>query len=474
MAENKELAAKISAWTDARRDELLRDIARVCAVRSVKGEAADGAPFGPGPRAALDEALSLCGEYGFATAIYGGAVGSADLDPALPAGVDILGHLDVVGEGEGWDTDPYKCVLKDDGCFYGRGTDDDKGPVVMALYAMRCVRDLGVKLRSNARLIMGTDEESGSGDLPYYYRDHAPAPGTFTPDSGFPLYNVEKGRYAPEFTASWPKTEALPRVAAFRGGFRTNVIPADASADVLGMDPRALRALAEPKAAAMGVEVRVTPLPGGAAISVHGHQAHAASPWDGKNGLTALLAILAGAPLADCPSTGAVRALAALFPHGDWLGRACGIAQKDQVSGELTLSFTLLSFDETSLSGQFDSRVPVCATEENCRRAADAALERAGFAVKGTMTAPHHTPADSPFVRTLLRCYETFAGQPGACMLTGGGTYVHDIPGGVAFGAGMPDFSSNLHGANERICVEDSLKAVKIFALSIAELCGGD
>ena len=70
----------------------------------------------------------------------------------------------------------------------------------MALYAMRCLRELGIELRNGCRLIMGTDEESGSGDLPYYYSEHASAPNTFTPDTGFPVYNTEKGRYRPSHT----------------------------------------------------------------------------------------------------------------------------------------------------------------------------------------------------------------------------------------------------------------------------------
>ena len=467
----KELVSKISLWVDDHREELLRDIARLCAVKSARGEAIPGAPFGPGPRAALCEALKLCGEYGFETAVYGDAVGSADLDGSLPAGVDILGHLDVVGEGDGWDTDPYTCVLKDDGCFYGRGTDDDKGPVVMALFAMRCLRELGLPLRSNARLIMGTDEESGSGDLPYYYKDHAPAPGTFTPDSGFPLYNVEKGSYKPVITRSWAKTDAMPRVSSFEGGFRINVIPSDAKATVAGMDAAQLKALAAPAVASCGVEARYSDVPGGAELAVHGKQAHAASPWDGNNGLTALLTILDSLPLADCESTAALRALARLLPHGDFLGKALGVAQKDEVSGDLTLSFTLLTFTEEGVHGQFDSRVPVCGNDENVRAVAEKALRDAGFAVEGGMDKPHHTPADSEFVRTLLGCYETYTGKEGKCLYTGGGTYVHDIPGGVAFGAGMADFDSHLHGANERINVSDSLTAVKIFALALAELC---
>ena len=65
---------RISQWVDSHESELIRDIGRLVAIKSVRGEAEPDAPFGPGPRAALDEALALCSEYGFATELYGGAV----------------------------------------------------------------------------------------------------------------------------------------------------------------------------------------------------------------------------------------------------------------------------------------------------------------------------------------------------------------------------------------------------------------
>ena len=174
---------KIEAyWSDPDRErELVAAISRLVAVKSVKGEAEPGKPFGAGPAAALDEALKLCAELGFTTTDYDHYVGLADLNDKETR-LHILGHLDVVGEGSGWSTDPYTCVEKD-GMLYGRGVSDDKGPVVCALLAMKAVRDLGLPLTANARMILGTDEESGSSAIAYYYSKEPYAPYAFTPDA---------------------------------------------------------------------------------------------------------------------------------------------------------------------------------------------------------------------------------------------------------------------------------------------------
>ena len=81
-------------------------------------------------------------------------------------------------------------------------------------------------------------------------------------------------------------------------------------------------------------------------------------------------------------------------------------------------------------------------------------------------------PADSKFVQVLLRCYQEETGKAGKCVAIGGGTYVHNIPGGVAFGAGDAEFDSHLHGANERARVSALMQAARIYANVIVELCG--
>ena len=461
------MKAFFNDWIDAHEQELLRDVSRLVAVKSVKGEAKEGMPFGEGPARALCEAMEICRGLGFRTVNHEGYVGTADAVDA-PRGLDILCHLDVVGEGSGWDTDPYDAVVRD-GCIWGRGTDDDKGPAVAAMYAMKAVAECGVPMKKNVRLILGTDEESGSADIEYYYKTKGekPAPGTFSPDNAFPVYNVEKGLYRQTFRKTFAPTALLPRITELEGGFRFNVVPPDARAKVEGLADSVILALIRAKATALGVDVNVE----NGVLTVHGASSHASEPELGTNALTALLSLLRMLPLADAPSTAAVRELCELFPHGDHRGESAGVKMSDEISGPLTLAFTVLRMDDRGLCGTFDCRTPLCASEENCRAVIHAKMLPLGYEMEGGMIPPHYTPGDSDFVRTLLRAYETYTGARGECISSGGATYCHDIPGGVAFGAHMPGVSTNLHSANEHMPVSDLLTAAKIFAQVIYDLC---
>ena len=139
-------------------------------------------------------------------------MGTADLND-LPDALHLLCHLDVVAPGEGWTvTKPFSPKVMD-GMIYGRGTDDDKGPAVACLLAMKAVRDLGIPLKGNCRLILGTNEESGSGDIAWYFARHPFAPATFSPDSGFPVVNTEKGGFKPPSPSPGPCRNSCPGCA---------------------------------------------------------------------------------------------------------------------------------------------------------------------------------------------------------------------------------------------------------------------
>ena len=468
-----DIKQKISDWMDGHSKELLQDLISLCRIRSVGAEPAENAPFGEGAAKALDAAMALCEKYGLAVCDHDRQVMTADMggERVSERVLDILAHLDVVEEGKGWDTDPYDPVIRDDGCIYGRGVADDKGGAVAALYAMRCVRELGLPLSRGCRLILGTDEEQGSRDVAHYYKTEKPAPYTFSPDAEFPVCNAEKGFYRLRFRKSWEAESAVPRVSAIHAGNQINVMPTEAYADVAGIVPLHLMAGASPLCAELGASCRVEEIPGGARLTVVGRGCHASTPELGINPNTALIRVLCELPMAECESTRALRVLDRLLPHGDFLGKSLGIAQEDDVTGALTCVLTKIDLTDTGLEGLCDCRVPLCATAENCKDVAHAALAQYGFETAGMMVPPHYTPADSPFVKTLLKGYETFTGKEGGCYSMGGGTYVHDVPGGVAFGVIMPGTDTRIHGANERIPVADLITAAKIFAWVIAALC---
>ena len=461
---------QIEAYFEDKQQTLVDAVCRLVAIDSVEGEPAPGAPFGPGPAAALDEALKLVEEWGLSATNHEGYVGTADLNDQEDA-LHILGHLDVVAPGEGWTvTAPYSPKVVGD-MIYGRGTDDDKGPLVASLLAMKAVKDLGIPLTKNCRCILGTNEESGSGDIAWYFARHPFAPATFSPDSGFPVVNTEKGGLKPLFTAQWPLQQELPRLAWLHGGIRINVLPGDASAAIEGLSIDDVQPAARDITARTGITFTFGEEDGLTVVRAKGTGSHAAWPEGGNNAITGLIALLCTLPLADGPCKDYLNALNTLMPHGDYYGKAIGIAQEEPISGKLTVAFTLLEITETGLRGLFDSRVPLCATESNCLHVAKAAFEAKGFTFEGHQHAPHHTPADSPFVQTLLKRYEQYTGLKGECLSTGGGTYVHEIPGGVAFGCTLPGFDTHLHGADERVRISDLMLSAKLFAHIIIDLC---
>ena len=96
-----------------------------------------------------------------------------------------------------------------------------------------------------------------------------------------------------------------------------------------------------------------------------------------------------------------------------------------------------------------------------------------GFAIEeGKMIAPHYVPADSELVQKLLTSYEVYRGVNGEAQSTGGGTYVHDLERGVAFGCMVPEVDNHMHGDDEFMVIDMLLMSAKIFADAIVRICG--
>ena len=462
---------EIEGFIDSHRQEMIDDICKLCRINSEKMPYKEGMPYGEGAFTALAEALSMAENYGFSITNYDNYVGTVDLNEK-ESQLDILAHLDVVPAGEGWkETEPFEPVVKGDKLF-GRGTADDKGPAVAALYAMRAVKELGIPLKKNARLILGTDEECGSSDIAHYYAIEKEAPMTFSPDGSYPVVNTEKGGLNGHFTASFAPSDALPKLVSVEAGIKVNVVPGKARATVQGIDVEVMEKAAEEVSGETGIRFEFDVEEDAATITAIGAGAHASKPEEGNNALTGLLVLIQRLPFAPCEQISAIGRLLELIPHGDTSGKALGIAMSDELSGDLTLAFSLLTISDRELDGTFDSRCPVCATKENVLEVAKAKMAEKGFTLlNDSMKPPHHVDEDSEFIRTLLRTYEEYTGRTGECIAIGGGTYVHELKNGVAFGAAMPETDNRMHGADEFAVIEELIVSAKMFAQVIVDLC---
>lgn len=467
-------------YIDAHTDEMVEDVIRLCRIDSVRSSYEAGKPYGEGPYQALMAAMHLCERYGFATKNYDNYVMTADLNAGAPQ-LDILAHMDVVAPGDGWTvTKPFDPVVQD-GKIYGRGTSDDKGPAMAALYAMRAVKELGLPVTKNCRLILGSDEECGSSDIVHYYAVEQEAPMTFSPDAEFPVTNVEKGQFRCELRAEFPAAAGAGAgsasagqaaiLKAFRGGTTTNIVPGKAEAEVCGLDDDLIRTEAEAVTKATGVKFNITGMLGGLRIHAEGQGAHASKPEGGKNAVLALLQLLNRLPFVESAQRDILKKLEKCFPYGDHNGDALGIHVSDEISGSTTVSLNIVDVSETKLYAKFDSRTSIAANEENTVKKAEALLQEQGFTVDAGYNPPHVVPEESPFIQTLLQAYETVTGLKGRCAAIGGGTYVHHLKNGVAFGAVGETTDTHMHGADEFMLIEELKQAAKIYALSIAELC---
>ncbi len=449
---------KVEELLSAYEGEMVATLQKWVRIPSVMGEAAEGAPYGKDVRRMLDAAIGDLDAMGFETGICDGHAGYADLGTGdARDALAVLAHLDVVPEGTGWDGDPYSGDVKD-GKIYGRGTSDDKGPAVAAVYAMKAVKEAGIPLRRKVRLILGCNEEVGGGEDLEYFASHAVMPRCgFSPDATYPVINIEKGGLHLCLSGS-TENEGL-NVIRIHAGTRANVIPGEAEA------------LVEKKAgiaekitvAALPFPVTVKETDEGTAISTVGKLGHAAMPDQAKNAIGQLMLALKAAGV-----KGAIETVADVIGTSSD-GKGLGIAVRDELSGALTASMDIFNVENGRFDAVIDVRFPLCAGQDELVYMAKQSLPGISVTVKAARGG-HYVSEKSELVRGLLKAYEDATGLKGYTVAIGGGTYAHYMEEGVAFGATFPDEPDMAHQANEYMSLETLYRNMRIFANTIIEL----
>ncbi|NLD34827.1 MAG: dipeptidase PepV [Clostridiales bacterium] len=446
---------------DTLKDEMLDTLREWVRIPSVATEAAPGAPFGPVVREMLDKALADCEKLGFQTENFDGFIGHADMGTGDDEdALAILAHLDVVPQGDGWTKQPFGAEVHD-GKLYGRGTSDDKGPAVAALYAMRAVQLAGIPLKRKVRLILGCDEESSWLDIEHYNKvAHMPRMG-FSPDASYPVINIEKGMCGLELTAT-PAKEGL-QVVAFNVGERPNVIPGTAVATVRGGHD--LVGKTARIAERYGWPVEAKEENGLVTISAQGITGHAAHPEGSRNAIGQVLLTLR-----DLGAVGPIQVLAdAIGTQYD--GEGLGIQVSDRISGPLTCNLGIIRADEQQIKARLDIRFPLLVNPDMLEHVIRQHVP--GFTVSGARAkTPHYVPENSELVQALLSAYHEVSGLPKHTIAIGGGTYARSLKEGVAFGALFPDEPDVAHKADESIDIGNLYKSMRIIAHAIVKLAG--
>ena len=459
---------------DSYRDELIENIRKWIAIPSVQGEpAGENAPFGADVRRMLDTALEDGRRFGFEVRDIDGYAGDISYGSG-PQTMGMLAHLDVVPLGDGWTHDPLGGEIAD-GRLYGRGTTDDKGPALCALYAMRAVKEAGIPLKHGVRLILGCDEETGMDDMRYYASKIKMPDYGFSPDAEFPVINIEKGGVNLRLSAVTGGEEgAQIPVYSLYAGERPNVVPAEATA-VVGLNGMTLDKLNERLAAIAAAHegFNLKAVAGGegrAKLVATGVNGHAAMPWRAVNAAGMLLVAL-NELKAGGGSRKAIATLAEAVGM-DYTGEKLGIACADELSGELTCNLGILRYDGNEISALLDIRYPLCASEETIAGQAVMRVSPALSVQRAGGHTPLHVPAESRIVQGLLKVYHEVTGLDAYTIAIGGGTYSRMMPNTVAFGVCFPGDMDVCHIADEYIDLKNLMLGVKIFAHAIVELAG--
>jgi len=433
---------RFHSFIEENKDALIRDLQGLIRIPSVYAEDGSGYPYGRPVQDCLEYMLALAEKMGFFAVNMDNQLGWCEYGEGEEM-VAVLGHLDVVPEGEGWSVPPYEGLVRD-GRIYGRGTMDDKGPTVAALYALKAIADSGLPMRRRIRILFGLNEETGSADMKYYRANGGEIPVMgFTPDAEYPVINGEKGIITETYVCDFLQEGEL-RLIEMRGGTAHNIVPNYAMAR-FACSPAA----AEKICALTAEEITCTRTEDGVLVEAAGVNAHGGTPHEGVNANGRLVRYLARLPLKGQLAE-AVSFLAEKVGM-EYDGKSLGIAMADEVSGALTNNFGVLLGNESSLEVRLNYRYPVTKRFDLCGPQVKAAFEAAGF----RQTSSFHKnslymPETSELVRRLMKVYRECTGDTDAAPKSiGGGTYAKMLPNVVAFGPIFPGDEVREHKPDE-------------------------
>ena len=415
-------------------EEAVRAISDLVRTDSSLAKGTPEMPFGEGAAKCLADFLALAEGMGFKTHNFDNYVGEVLFGEGEEFAV--LCHLDVVPAGDGWTHDPFGGEVSE-GKIWGRGTTDDKGPAVCALYALKALKDEGFVPKKQIKLIVGCNEESGWQCIEHYNKvSHLPETG-FSPDADFPVIYAEKGILQLRLHFDFDRAPFL----YFQGGTAPNM--------VCGRCEALPRSIMASRAETWGLQTRGKKL-----VSV-GKSAHGSTPELGVNAMLPLLGYF------EERDPGIKHIIDVLFRD------TCGLTELHDETGRLTMSPNMVKFRKSQMQIVVDIRYPAGIPYEEVIEA----VNRIGVPYETLhFQAPLYHGKDSALVKTLSEVFEECTGQKAEPIAIGGGTYARALKNGVGFGPEFPGDEPVAHQPDEYILVERVGKLIEIYKKALERL----
>ena len=466
----------LDKYIDELRDSIVQETCNIINIPSVSEETGNPEmPFGEGCKKVLDYVLDLGNKLGFRTKNIDNYCGYIEFGEGENL-VGIIGHLDVVPSGDGWNTPPFEANIIS-GNIYGRGAIDDKGPVISALYAMKAIND-NLKIHSRVRLILGVNEEKDWKCIKHYKeKEEFPTIG-FSPDANFPCIYAEKGILTIHIKEDYSKYANSPiQITSIDcKNNAINVVPKYCEVN-LKIDDEKLKSaecihFINETIHELNFDISINANSNGINIISRGVQAHSAHPELGTNAISQMLILLnriykhfnVNISILDFFEKNIA------MEHN---GHSLGIDLSDE-SGALTLNVGHFKFVEDSnneLQVSLNLRIPVNTPIDSIIEKISSVCSEYGLeTVTGGRQEPLYVPKDDFLVKTLTDIFNKATNSNLEPIPIGGGTYARAFDNCVSFGANFPGDTDMCHQANEFINIDKLILSCKIYAEAILEL----
>lgn len=447
------------------KEQMLKTLKELLQIRSVLDESlmTSEHPFGPGIDEALRYMLDVAKKDGFDTLYDDGFAGHITYGENDSDLVGILCHLDVVPEGDNWTYPPYSATIVGDR-IYARGAIDDKGPTVAAYYALKFIKDAGIKLKKQIRLILGTDEETGWRGVAHYFSKHPMPSVGFAPDSSFPLIYGEKGRMSFDLSNKHHDCCQLQNdiIVSMKGGERYNVVLDNVTTYAKVDLSKEFMAYLE-KNDLNGDVKKVNDL---YEYTLYGVAAHAMEPEKGRNAGTYMCDFFK-----DYSKNNLVNYVGKMH-HLDYHLKNHGLDYCDYEMGPITCNIGIIDITKESSRVTLDMRYPVRYDMEKFNKIFSEIIEKNDLVItSSTNKGPHYVDPTDPLVVLLNEAYvkhsHDLVNKP---FTVGGGTYASMMPKAVAFGPEMPGEPVLAHQRDEYFSLSTFFMSVLIYIDAIIAL----